>query len=498
MKLKSSSPVKTLYVAVVALTAGCTGYISDTGGPPPPPDTDAQQVPLSVDVVEGDGFCVDLASGEHLAAVSAEGHAWIVSEQNGQSSLRVLDALDAKNELEADLALTGIQRIQPWSQVDAAVTTADGLWRLEDLARVQLTPPAGFSGSASLCGDPGTNGSLLFGGKLFERRDDAQWWGWDTGASGSAAPSEILRQQGECLGPDDIEWMTSTDGTLWRLEPTSYYRPIKFQSLKAAAVTTGASGVMLAAIDGEDLWVGPGAWQRWTFEGGAPSHLTAAGGFFWMTSGSQLLRFDGETWTAVAPPESGSIEALFADEAGVWLARKGSACHVATGTLLRIDGIRPFSRSKELDHPFSLSSNDASATLSASVDGKELSLSVDPDTGLTTGSARLDQAGWHEIVARAGATERSVWLKRLPDQTRSWATDIEPIFQAHCADCHTTGADPGGPALTTYEAWTSRAKQIQERVIDAQNMPPAANRGPGWGNAQVEIIAQWLAGGMAP
>jgi mono/diheme cytochrome c family protein len=504
MNPERSPRTKILWAAVLALgVAGCTGQISDAGGPPPPPDTEAKLVPASPEVVAGDGACVDFLAGERLLSVSPEGHAWLVREQDGASLLRVLDAFDDKNEVVAKVELSGIQRIVPWSQVDASVTTDTGLWKLEDLARVELTPPTGFSNNAALCGDPTTNGSLLFGGKLFERRDDAQWWSWSSGASGSAAPSELLLQQGECEGPDDVEWMTSTDGTLWRVEPSAVFRPIKFESLKAAAVTTGPAlnrDVMLGVLDGEELWVGPDAWQRWTFPNGAPAHLTAAGGFLWLTSGAAVLRFDGVAWTEVqlSSAPSGAAEGLFAYDGGVWISQSGSVCHVSATPSVRVTGIRPFLRSKELDHGFSLAASDAGEALTATLDGEALALSVDAATGVTTGSARLDQPGWHQLTATAGTATRSIWLKRLPDAERSWATDIEPIFQKHCADCHTTGQAPGGPVLASYEAWTARAKQLQARVVDAKNMPPAANRSPDWSDAEVQIIAEWLAGGMAP
>ncbi|MCA9598166.1 MAG: hypothetical protein KC776_32865, partial [Myxococcales bacterium] len=111
---------------------GCTGHISDAGGPPPPPDTEAQQVPLSPTPIESSGFCTDLLAGERVVSVSAEGQLWLAREENGESLLRVVDSFDAAHEVVAKIALSGIERIQAWSQVDAAVTTASGLWKLED------------------------------------------------------------------------------------------------------------------------------------------------------------------------------------------------------------------------------------------------------------------------------------------------------------------------------------------------------------------------------
>ena len=480
---------------------GCTGHISDAGGPPPPPDTEAQQVPLSPTPIESSGFCTDLLAGERVVSVSAEGQLWLAREENGESLLRVVDSFDAAHEVVAKIALSGIERIQAWSQVDAAVTTASGLWKLEDLSRVELTPPAGFSKDAAVCGDPTTNGSLLFAGRLFERRDDEQWWAWDTGAKGAAAPSELLLQQGECQGPDDVQWMTSPDGTLWRVEPTTYYRPVQFPALKAAAVTTAADkSALLAAIDGEELWVGPETWQRWQFPNGAPGQLSAAGGMVWVTSGSQLLGYDGESWSEMQrlDGEDGEVASLHAHDGGLWVEHGSSVCHLTGAPMVHVAGVRPYLRTKELDHAFSITASDEAATVTASLDGEPLTLTIDPETGASTGSLRLDSAGWHQLVAAAGAAERRVWLKRLPDAERSWDSDIRPIFESNCAGCHTTGQEPGGPALASYQDWVAHAKQIQQRVVDAKTMPPAANKGPDWGDDDVQVIAQWLAGGMAP
>ena len=171
-------------ILVAALALSCTGEIGGSGGPAPPPDVEPKQVPQSLEVIVGQGFCIDMASGEKLVSVSPEGHAWLVAEQSQTSTLRVLDAFDQSNVLSDEIELTQIRRVQAWSQTDAAIITEDGLWRLEDLARVQLSPPQGFTSTAGFCGDPGTNGSLLCSGKLYERREDDQWWAWTPGAGG--------------------------------------------------------------------------------------------------------------------------------------------------------------------------------------------------------------------------------------------------------------------------------------------------------------------------
>lgn len=500
----SSNTATAVALSCAVFAAGCTGDISGDLGPAPPPDVVPADVTENLELVSGQGFCVELLPGEALRSVSPEGHAWLVAETAGMSNVRVLDAFDAANVVTREVELTAIQRVQAWSQTDAAVITDDGLWRLEDLARVQLAPPQGFSASAGFCGDPGTNGALLCSGKLYERRDDEQWWAWSPGASGDAAPSELLGQQGECQGGDDSGWMTSPDGTLWRMQPSSVYRPVQFERLQAAAVTS-ASGVgaaaLVAVIDAERLWTGSDSWQAWTFPAGAPAHLSAAGGKIWLTSGSELLRFDGSTWQSVSlgSAPSGSTQSVQAHAGGAWFTRGGSACHVATGPMLRVSGVRPFSRSKELEYAITLSADDASA-VSASLNGNALVLSPDATTGLFSGSIRLDSVGWHELLVEAGSSSRSVLVKRLPEYERSWVTDIKPIYEKHCSggDCHTAENPKGGPALSSYDDWVRYAKQIRTRVVDAGNMPPAANRAADYDDGDVQVIARWLAGGMAP
>ena len=490
-----------------ALTA-CQGNIGGPGddGAPPPPDVTPQAVPESPGLVQGDGFCVPLESGEGLASASPEGHAWLLSGAGPATQIRILDAFDSAAETIELVELADVETLVAWSDTDAAVLADGGIWRLEALARVQLAPPEGFAMPAALCGDPGTNGALLSSGTLFERRDDDLWWGWDPGVVGEAVPTRLMRLEGDCQGTDDIIWMTSPDGTLWQVEPAQVFRPVRFESLIDTAATARAAGetalptTMLAVLEADQLWVGPEPWELWTFPGGAPAEVQASGGALWMVSGGQLLRYDGATWIEVAH-ELGAVKAMAAHPNGIWLEGTTEVCHVATSTMLRVHGIRPHARSKELDYPFEVVASDPSATVVASLDGEDVPLTADPETGLLEGKARLDDVGWHELVLTAGDANRSIVVKRLPDVVRSWVEDVEPIYAADCtgADCHQPGgSSTGAPDLSTYEAWTSLADEIRLRVVDAQNMPPAASQGPDWGDEQVAIIAQWLEGGMLP
>ena len=82
--------------------------------------------------------------------------------------------------------------------------------------------------------------------------------------------------------------------------------------------------------------------------------------------------------------------------------------------MFRIAGLRPFSRSKELDYSFSVTSSDGSASVSASLDGKPLLLTPDSASNALTGDLRLNEVGWHELVIESDGASRTVLMKRLP------------------------------------------------------------------------------------
>lgn len=489
---------------VLTSAAGCTGDIGGAPipeGPPPPPDVEPLEVPASPEVLEASGTCAALRPGERLLSVSPEGHAWLEVPGEGVASIRVLDALDASGmgEIVEDVELSELSQVQAWTDGDAAVLTADGLWRLEELARIELTPPEGFGAPAVFCGDPGTNGFVLADGQLFERRADGMWWGWDPGAEGDTVPTSVLPYDGDCQSRDDVVWMTSADGTLWKVEPTAYSQPLRFASLVHAAVTED----MVAVLDQNQLWVGPEAWQPWIFPNATPTSLSASNGFVWMVSGDQLLRFDGETYVEVAHMLEAPIESVTAYAGGVWLVGDDTICHQAVAPVVRVEGLRPYARSIELSYDFSVTTSDPEADVSAELDGEALELTWDEELGAYTGNARLDHAGWHELALVAAGAEtgdRSLLVKRLPEVSRSWDGDIQPIYEASCTGsvCHQDGATGNAPDLSTYEAWKSFGDKIRTRVVEAGSMPPASSRGPEWGDDKVAIIAEWLEGGMYP
>lgn len=485
------------------LVLACTGDIGGEEpppGPPPPPDVEPLEVPAQPEVLQASGSCTPLRADERLVSVSPEGHAWLVAPVDGGTSLRVLDPLDPSGmgEVIEDIELSNVAQLQAWSASDAAVL-ADGLWVLDALARIELTPPDGFAAPAVLCGDPGDNGFLLSSGGLFERRDDGLWWGWDPGAEGDAVPTQVVAYDGECLSRDDVLWMTSADGTLWQVEATEYALPVRFATLRHAAATHEH----LAVLEADRLWLGPESWSAWIFPNGTPAALTASNGVFWMVSGEQLLRFDGETFFEIAHELEAPIESVTAYAGGAWLVGGDTVCHQAVAPVVRVEGLRPYARSKELLYDFSVVTSAPGAELSAALNGEALELTWDEDLAAHTGRARLDHAGWHELVFSVSGeeeAERALLVKRLPEVSRSWEGDIQPIYEASCTGsaCHRDESTAGAPDLSTFETWKALSDKIRTRVVNAATMPPPASRGPEWGDDKVQIIAEWLEGGMNP
>ena len=494
-------------VSTVLGTAGCTGTIGDglvlldSDETPPPPEVEPKDVPASPNVVVGTTSCVTLGAGETLWSVSPEGHAWLASAGQDAQMIRVVDPFDPGGELVEEIAIGALQQVNAWSQMDAAIVADDGLWQLDQLARIQLTPPAGVVTPPMMCGDPSVNGFLLTDGLLFERRADDMWWLWDPEVEGDGALGQLVSYEGECVSADNAMWLTSADGTLWQLQQAQVYRPVKFASLVGAAATAST----LAILESDRLWLHDAvadAWQPWLFSGAVPAQMSAADGRVWMASGQQLLVYAAgsspETaWSAVSHDMASAITAVHSHAGGAWLVSDSEACHVATGPMLRIEGVRPYARNIEFVYEIGVSA-DNGAAVTASVGEDPVDLTLDAMSGLYTGTARLDTTGWHDLIIATDGATRFVPIKRLPEVERSWAEDIEPIYQSQCtgSDCHGSATEEA-PDLDTLEAWQINATQIRTRVVDVRTMPPPGAR-PDFGDEQVEIISQWLEGGMLP
>ncbi len=474
---------------------GCTGTLGDAPVEPDElePVLEPKSVPAEPAVIMGSGFCVPLAEGERLGSVSPEGHAWLVGATPDGQRFRVLDPFDAEAETITDVALAEVLELRAWSDVEAAMITSDGLWRLENMARIQVTPPTDLS-DATLCGDPGSNGFVLSPGALYERRNK-EWYVWDAETTGAAAPSTLVDYDGECLSTANATWMTAGDGTLWRLESATVFRPQQFEPGAATAATAD----IFAVLESAQLITGPDRWQPWFFNGNTPTVIAASGGQVWMAAERQLLRFDGESFVTVTHPLEASITHIAAHANGAWLVGEDTVCHVTTAPMLRVTGLRAYSRSKELNYPFLVTTSEPGLTITASIADESIDLTLDEETGWMAGTARLDAIGWGDLSIEVDGRSRSIPVKRLPEITRSWSADVEPIYAANCTgtECHGGDADDV-PDLGTFDSWVGVAEALRTRVVATETMPPPSSRTAEWTDEQVQIISEWLEGGMLP
>jgi hypothetical protein len=94
---------------------------------------------------------------------------------------------------------------------------------------------------------------------------------------------------------------------------------------------------------------------------------------------------------------------------------------------------------------------------------------------------------------RAGAASRLLQYNLLQISDRSWATDIAPVFQLYCSRCHgeTTAGTRGD--LSTYEACAARPAGSRTHAARRD-----AASGPRPDSATLEIVLDWIEGGMRP
>lgn len=459
-------------------------------------------VPVDPPVLEATIACIPLLDGETLRSVSPEGHAWLMTQAADGHRLRVIEpgGLAATTH---ELRLQPLDHLQAWDDDDAVAVAGGGLWRLDQMARIEITTPLESNAMDSACGDPSRYGALLAGGSLLEHRGDDGWWRWDSAATGSAAPQMILSHDGECVGTDDTLWLASPDGTLWRLADGTVETPAQFPGLRGGTAT----GELLAILDenrlrvlaeSEDADIAA-SWASWRFWGEGPRGLSSANGTLWMDDQHRALAFDGQEWAQVDPEMEEPIEAVFAHSSGIWLVTAENICNAELSLPLRLTGLHPLQRSLATEHEVEVWSDDGQP-VSLLLNGEELEASEDPETGRTAVSFSLTSLGWHELVLRAeDGAERTLPFKRAPSVARSWSADIEPLYQDHCTGdvCH-GGQDPIVPPMDSLDIWQARADFIRTRVVDAKTMPPPDQQSAGWGDEQIEIVDQWLAGGMLP
>ena len=94
------------------------------------------------------------------------------------------------------------------------------------------------------------------------------------------------------------------------------------------------------------------------------------------------------------------------------------------------------------------------------------------------------------ISACAYDNEEDLFGENDCNSTVSFAQDVQPIIEAHCAipDCHVSGAQP--PNLMQTSTIISRADRIRDRT-QSRTMPPSSS-GITLTEAEIQTIDCWV------
>jgi len=105
-------------------------------------------------------------------------------------------------------------------------------------------------------------------------------------------------------------------------------------------------------------------------------------------------------------------------------------------------------------------------------------------------------AGLHTLTISArteqGETERRLHFDMQVEGATalSWASDVQPIFNARCGKCHSAGP---GHLLNSYALWSAEKTKIIAAVVELR-MPADGPLDP----SQIQTIQRWAAAGAAP
>lgn len=481
MYLRSSSHALAFALGLGAAASGCGG--DDAGVP-------VEVVPVDVPRVSATTTCVPVAPGSRVVGVSSEGELWLV--EGGSNQTRVIDATGASH--------TGVGPVDdaaavlPWT-ADSSTLIVDGeLWTVTRDDREFLATPVELGRIGQLCGDPAVERGAFVGTDkgLFERLGGF-WWRWTPATAASFGTArQLVRNDGSCVGKDDVVWLVNTAGELWRIAPDDA-RVVAGgadDDKVTAAAAAGAEGA--AALAGERLRIGP-PWHDVQFTAGPSTAIAGGGGALWVQVGADVYQRQGGAWRVIIGAAPGATAMYPHAAAGAWFSYPDQVCHAALGAPVVIHGLRPYEHRVAAVANLTVSS--AEAELTVERDG--VAVATLPGSGEhTLMGFDLGPPGWHQLTVRAAAASRVLDYNVVDLPLRSWATDVQPIFAASCggAPCH--GPSPAGTQvdLSSYQSWRSRAGRIRERLLLGQ-MPPVP---PRLEPDTVAIVLEWIEGGMKP
>lgn len=466
-------------------------------GPVDAGDPNLTTVPGPLASLTVTSVCTDLRPGESALSTSPEGHLWLAGTATvGGLPIRVLDGWGQASEQSWLTRFTRIDHLRAESATVASVIADTGLWSLRSGRRVSVDAPFMPGPGWTSCGSLGDRAFVLGGGRLFER-SGSTWIEW-TGLETLLGPeASLMGRDGACRTAGDTLYLRSGDLEVWALTESLATQTADLMGGQAVALREA----QLLVLQNGALVHDPATGGRWELDTGAIDHLSAAGSYAWLRAGGELVRFDGSTFLSAGTLGPSAELRPFAS-GGVWALEDGRACAIMPSSMIRVTGITPGTTTTSTIVPVRARAFDATETVSLSLGGTEVSPIASEDGWLRF--APTVSAGWNTLrfTGQNGAI-RALELRRtgtLPPPQPSWATDIQPIYVAHCSAsaCHVVDSPSRAPNLDTFASWVALSAAIQNRVLESGDMPPTASRDPSWGQDTVRTIAEWIAGGMRP
>ncbi len=462
-----------------------------------PPEEMERVVPSDLPAVETSGFCMPKVLDEQILSVSPEGDLWIWTGEY----FRVLQPDGTEEMLTLDEEIAGISYGQPRSD-DSILFVGDGeLWTLNGLSLEPFYLPDSLGEVLAFCGDPAARrGAFLQTTTGVYERNAGQWWRWSP-ASGSFGDITFIAQtDGSCTVEDGVRWLGTEDGWLWKVSAED--TRIATRDVTDAAIVEELGTV---AVSRGQLLIGNDDWESIRFESGNVTTLASAGRNLWVIAGGRVYRFLDGDWDRIDLDLATAAEIVQPYAAGgVWVETAEELCHRSVTAPIRVRGFAPWSSYRDLRASFEVLDEAEAGTLSIARDDVPLTTVTATDgvfrvEDLMLGTGIAGEAGLHRLTLSAGAATRVLpyWILETGDI--SFADDVLPIFEGHCAGSTCHGPTPDGERvdLSTYEAWRDRATRIKERVVRGE-MPPADADDVTWTPDLVIVIQDWIEGGLRP
>lgn len=465
-------------------------------GTPDMGDPNLTEVSSALPTLTVTSSCVAIREGERAVSVDPEGHLWLVSTSTAQPvTVRVLDGWGEASAREWRTRLRSVDYLRAESATIAAVVSEGQLWSLEEGTRIQIGAPFTPDGTTTTCGEVGESAFVMSAGELFQREGN-DWTAWSGLGMALTGDSQLLPRDGACRGMGDTLYLQTGRLTVWALTSTAITQVADLMGATGAAFRDNE--LYVVSSDGE-LYRDTVRGVRWRFEDGAVSDLTGAGSYAWLRVGDELLRYDGQAFERVTAVR-GRVRLMPFAAGGIWLATDQNVCSVTPSEMLRVRGLGPSRVVRGSEVKVGVRARSA-GPVTVQLGTTPLSPVEDRD-GWTVYAAALPN-GWSTLALSSGDAERQVELRRagilMPPPT-SWQTDIQPIYAAHCsaAACHVADSPSGAPNLDSFTSWVANAGAIERRVINGDDMPPPASRGPTYGPDTVQTMQNWIVGGLRP